>query len=78
MNAKLGRMKEWAKMLLAALIGLLVALLLAESIVRLLPVQGGYFRIPLNHSTQGLPSFRVSKNLFGYTAPAPMTNNMKK
>ncbi len=47
MDAKVGRLKQGAKMALAAVIGLLMALLLAEIIVRLLPVEGAYFRIPL-------------------------------
>lgn len=47
MDLNLGRMKEWAKKVLAALIGLSVALLICEGLVRLLPVQGAYFRIPL-------------------------------
>jgi hypothetical protein len=40
-------MREWAKRVLAVLIGLSVALLISEGIVRLLPMQGTYFRIPL-------------------------------
>jgi hypothetical protein len=51
-DANVGRMKEWAKKALAVLIGLLVALLMSEGLLRLLPVQGAYFRIPVRPSDE--------------------------